>query len=366
MRKKNNNTYINSPVSNQASNGVKKCIVLDLDNTLWGGIVGEDGMDGIALALKGKGADFIAFQQALLDMYDRGIILAINSNNNPDDALRVIRTHPNMILKEKHFAAQRINWNDKVTNLCELAKELNIGLDSMVFFDDSPTNRHAVRGMLPEVEVPELPEDPSLYTKTLLSLPYFTTKAITDEDKMRGNLYVTERLRKESEKDFSSTEEFLKSLGLEVRVHRNDAESLERLAQLSEKTNQFNTNKRPLTVDEVRALVESGEHEVFHARVTDRFGDSGITAVSFITKRKDHWHIDTLLMSCRVLGRGIEQAFMHAIATAAKAEGAKRITLTFTPTEKNAPARAYIDNAFNGGTLDTSETELPPWITLSS
>ncbi len=343
---------------------MKKCIVLDLDNTLWGGIIGEDGPAGIALSHKGKGADFVAFQQALLDMYDRGIILAINSNNNPDDALDVIRTNPNMILKEKHFAAHRINWNDKATNMRELAKELNIGLDSMVFFDDSPTNRHAVRGLLLEVEVPELPEDPALYTKTLLGLPYFTGKAITDEDKMRGNLYVTERLRKEAQGNFSSHEEFLKSLGLEVHVFRNDNESLERLAQLTEKTNQFNTNKRPLSVDEVRTIVESATHDVFHARVTDRFGDYGITAVAFIEKLGNRWHIDTLLMSCRVLGRGIEQSFMRAIATAAEKEGVHTITITFTPTEKNAPARTFIESTFTDEKLITSETELPPWITL--
>jgi FkbH-like protein len=342
----------------------KKCIVLDLDNTLWGGIVGEDGPEGIALSHKGAGANFIAFQQALLDMHDRGIILAINSNNNPDDAWEVIRKNPNMILKEKHFAAHRVNWNDKATNLRELAKELNIGLDSMVFFDDSPTNRHAVRGLLPEVEVPELPEDPALYTKTLLSLPYFATKAITDEDKMRGNLYVTERLRKEAEKNFTSQEEFLKSLDLEVQVFRNNPESADRLAQLTEKTNQFNTNKHPLTPEEVRALVDSSGDEVFHARVTDRFGDHGITAVAFISKPDGRWHIDTLLMSCRVLGRGIEEAFMHAIGSAAENEGAETITLTFVETEKNAPARTFVERVFAGGALSPSATELPPWITL--
>jgi len=343
---------------------MKKCIVVDLDNTLWGGIIGEDGPQGIKLSHKGIGADFIAFQQALLDMHDRGIILAINSTNNPDDALDVIRTNPNMILKEKHFAAHRINWNDKVTNMQELAKELNIGLDSMVFFDDSPTNRYSIRALLPEVEVPELPEDPSKYTKILLSLPYFDSEAITNEDKMRGNLYVTERLRKEREKNFQNKEDFLKSLNLEVRLFRNDPKSIERLAQLTAKTNQFNTNKRPLNIKETRSLVESDNHEVFHARVTDCFGDYGITAVAFITKSEQDWHIDTLLMSCRVLGRGIEQAFMNAIESIAKKELVSRITITFIPTEKNAPAKTFVKNTFENGELPSPKTKLPSWITL--
>lgn len=342
----------------------KKCIVLDLDNTLWGGVVGEDGPQGISLSHKGRGADFIAFQQAILDLYNRGVILAINSSNNPADALEVIRTNPNMILKEKHFAAQRINWNDKVENMRELAHELNIGLDSMVFFDDSPTNRLAVSSLLPEVAVPDLPENPALYTKTLLALPYFPTEATTDEDKMRGNMYVTERLRKEVEKNYANQEEFLHDLGLEVYILQNDATSLERLSQLTEKTNQFNSNKQPLSVDEVCALVESDEHEVFHARVTDRFGDYGITAVAFVEKYEGRWHINSLLMSCRVLGRGIEQAFMHAIALRAAGEGAHTITITFVPTEKNAPARIFIENTFTENSLKCSKTKAPSWITL--
>ena len=191
---------------------LKKCIVVDLDNTLWGGVVGEEGLSGIQLSTMFPGSAFIAFQQALLDLSRRGIILAVNSKNNPADALAAIRTHPNMILKENHFAAMRINWNDKVSNMWELAQELNISLDSMVFFDDDPANRAFVRAMLPMVEVPELPADPTSYVKILLSLPYFASAAITNEDSMRGNLYVTERLRKEAEKSYPTKEDFLKSL----------------------------------------------------------------------------------------------------------------------------------------------------------
>jgi FkbH-like protein len=196
---------------------MKKCLILDLDNTLWGGIVGEDGVEGISLSLTAPGNSFMAFQQAILDLHDRGVILAINSRNNPEDALKVIREHPNMILKEHHFSALKINWNDKATNVAELALELNIGLDSMVFLDDDRTNRLIVKSIHPLVEVPELPDDPKEYTKFLQSLDYFSSEVITDEDKMRGNLYVTERLRREVEKQYDNYEDYLNELGLELQ-----------------------------------------------------------------------------------------------------------------------------------------------------
>lgn len=344
---------------------MKKCIVLDLDNTLWGGVIGEDGFDNIALSLKPPGASFIAFQQALRDLHDRGVILAINSSNNPEDALNVIRTHPNMILKENHFAAQRINWNDKVANMRELAQELNIGLDSMVFLDDSPLNREAMHTFLPEVETPDLPVDPSKYVKFLHALPYFESEAITDEDKMRGNLYVTERLRKETEKHFESRGAFLKSLGIELAIFEDDPSSLARLAQLTEKTNQFNVKKRPLSVEEIEAYMLDDMYAIFHARAIDQFGDQGIIAFALVRKEKDLWHIESLLMSCRVIGRGIEDAFLASIARRAKSEGARDLGIVFEPSEKNDPARVAVERLFKGAlNAPVVEFETPDWVTL--
>ena len=344
---------------------MKKCIVLDLDNTLWGGVIGEDGMEGIALSLAQPGASYIAFQQSLRDLYDRGIILAINSSNNPEDALRVIREHPNMILKEPHFAAMRINWNDKVQNLRELAAELNIGLDSMVFLDDSQLNRENVRTFLPEVETPDLPSDPREYTKFLHALPYFQGGAITDEDKMRGNLYVTERLRSEAQKQYQNKAEFLKGLGTEVHFFEDDAASLSRLAQLTEKTNQFNVKKRPLSEGEIRAFIEGGDHGVFYARAIDQFGDQGIIAFALVEKGADEWHIESLLMSCRVIGRGIEEAFVAEIARRAKVAGAERVSVTFESSEKNEPARAFVDSFFGPGrSMFAQKAVIPDWITI--
>ena len=265
---------------------LKKCIVLDLDNTLWGGVIGEDGMDGIQLSLEAPGNSFLAFQQALLDRYERGVILAINSRNNPEDALEVIRTHPNMILKEKHFAASRINWADKSENIRELAQELNIGLDSMVFLDDDPTNRAQVRSLVPEVEVPELPTDPREYARFLHSLPYFPGEAVTDEDSMRGNLYVTERLRQKEEERHASREEFLGSLGLRLEVIRDDATAVPRISQMTGKTNQFNIDKKPYTEEEIRTFIESSEYVVFQGKLSDRFGDYGIIALAIAKKEE--------------------------------------------------------------------------------
>lgn len=332
----------------------KKCVVLDLDNTLWGGIIGEDGIDGVRLSHDGEGAGYMAFQQALRDLYDRGILLAINSRNTEGEALAVIDNHPNMILKRKHFAASRINWNDKVENMRELADELRIGLDSMVFLDDDPVNRSAMRALLPHVETPELPTDPAEYASFLLSLPYFPAAAITDEDKMRGNLYVTERLRMESEKAFENRDEFLNSLKLKMEVYEDDDSAAERLAQLSEKTNQFNIDKRPLTVDEIKRLAESDTHKIFYGRVTDRFGDYGIVAFALVATTGSVWHIGSLLMSCRVLMRGVEDAFLAAIAERAKTSGARGITIGFVPSDRNKPAQDFVERVF-------TEKELPIW-----
>lgn len=344
---------------------MKKCLVLDLDNTLWGGIIGEDGFEGIHLSVKSPGNSFLAFQQAILDHYDRGVILAINSRNNEKDALEVIKNHPNMILKEHHFAARRINWSDKDLNIRELATELNIGLDSMVFIDDDKTNRELMKAMVPEVEVPELPEDPKEYTKFLHSLPYFTSSTITDEDKMRGNLYVTERLRKEEEKLHTTKEAFLKSLGLEMFVYRNDFSCLSRLAQLTEKTNQFNVAKHPRHEEEITSLIVTGVYDSYYARLSDMFGDYGVILFALIKKDKTVWHIETLLMSCRVFGRGVEDAFFAHLIQKASEAGVSKVTIAYTPSDKNLPAKEFIDRYFINFTYCFDRAIVcPEWITL--
>ncbi len=332
----------------------KKCVVLDLDNTLWGGIIGEDGVKGIELGLSGRGASFLAFQQALLDLYDKGIILAINSRNNPNDAMAVLREHPNQILKEKHFAASRINWQDKATNINELAKELNISTDSMVFLDDDPTNRALVREVLPEVIVPDLPYEPAEMVPFLLSLPYFNTAVVTDEDKMRGNLYVTERLRREMEKRFTDKEEFLKNLNLQLHIHTNDRNAIPRLSQLTEKTNQFNFYKDPLSEKVMGRLMADPDYLVIHGRTIDKFGDHGITNLAIIKKGLDHWDILQYIMSCRIIGKGIEEAFTHTIAELAKEDRVNELNFIFKKTEKNIPAEEFLMRLGGNTRVDVS------------
>ena len=345
---------------------MKKCLVLDLDNTLWGGVIGEDGKDGIALSLTAPGNSFMAFQQAILDHYDRGVILAINSRNNENDAWDVIRNHPNMILKEHHFAASRINWNDKATNIRELASELNIGLDSMVFLDDDPTNRAMVRALVKEVEVPELPVDPKEYTQFLNSLPYFESLVITDEDKMRGNLYVTERLRREEEKQYESPEDFLKSLDLSLFIYKDDNSCIPRLSQLTGKTNQFNTLKQPLSEEEISEYIKNENHHVYHARLQDKFGDYGVILFALVEKLDKVWNIKSLLMSCRVFGKDVEGAFFATIVKQAKDAGADLITIAEEETEKNLPARDFIKKHFKEGKYEVNNSPVPPaWVKIN-
>lgn len=343
----------------------KKCIVLDLDNTLWGGVVGEDGMENIALSLTPPGNSFMAFQQALLDHHNRGVILAINSRNNPADAWETIKKHPNMILKENHFAATRINWKDKAENLKELAEELNIGLDSMVFLDDDPINRGLVRDALPEVETPDLPQDPSEYVRFLNSLNYFESQAITDEDRMRGNLYVTERLRKEEEKNHKNKENFLNELDLELFIYKDDSSSISRLSQLTEKTNQFNVLKKPLTEKEIQDLISNPQHLVLHARLQDKFGDYGIIALALLEKSEKIWNINSLLMSCRALGRGVEEAFLKAILKNAYQAKIGEVFIKFEETPKNLPAKEFVEKWFLDKKIIVPQNlEFPSWIKI--
>lgn len=343
---------------------MKKCLVLDLDNTLWGGVLGEDGFDGIKLGFDEPGAGFIAFQQAILDLYNRGVILAINSKNNYEDAMRVIREHPNMVLKEKNFAAVRINWSDKVMNMREIAKELNIGSDSFVFLDDDPFNRSTMKACLPEVETPEFPANPEKYANFLAELKSFQDGGvITDEDKMRGNLYVTERLRKAAEKNFLSSEDFLKNLEIIVNFYPDDCGNIARLAQLTEKTNQFNMNKTPMSESEIVNHIDNHNKLMVYTSARDRFGDYGIIGFALVDKTLDTWVINSMLMSCRALGRGIEEAFLESLASKARENNAKKLRIEFVKTEKNQPAEIFLNKHFKDYYYNLMKVSImPSWI----
>ncbi|MFX1483611.1 MAG: HAD-IIIC family phosphatase [Promethearchaeota archaeon] len=355
----------------------KKCIVLDLDNTLWGGIIGEDGIEGIKLGNVSPGIEYVDFQKGLLSLYNRGIILAVCSKNNYDDVIKVFNEHPFQILKEEHFAAMRINWQDKATNISELAEEIGIGLDSMVFFDDSPVERAQVSQAHPKVLVVELPKNPRLYRATLENLHVFDVLSLTKEDMTRGEMYVGKRKRAELETSSESIEDFLRTLELECRIRPVIDFDEPRVVQLLGKTNQFNLTTRRYSDAEVRKYRDSNDSVVYSMAVTDRFGDEGVVGVAIVKKKDEDWWIDSFLMSCRVIGRSVETALLAKIVRDARADGALRIIGEYIPTKKNLPAadlykkhgfRMLGDTDSNGTTwalnLDTDTIDVPDWIEL--
>jgi FkbH-like protein len=316
----------------------KKCVVLDLDNTLWGGIVGEDGLEGIQLGHTYPGSCYRDFQRELLKLYHRGVILAINSKNNPADALRVLDEHPDMILRRHHFAAAEINWADKVTNLRAIAKSLNIGTDSLVMVDDNRAECELIRGALPEVEVVCLPEQPFLLPAVARRLPGVDNIRLTAEDKKKGAMYQAQAARQSEAASFATVDEFLHSLDLEVSIDSAAPFSIPRIAQLTQKTNQLNLTTRRYSEADINLMTRDPATSVFSVSVKDRFGDSGIVGVLIAKHEGRECRIDTLLLSCRVIGRNIEASMIAFLADQARNRGASALVGEFLPTAKNAPA----------------------------
>jgi FkbH-like protein len=358
---------------------VCKVLVTDLDNTLWGGLIGEDGLEGIKLGTEYPGADYQSLQRAMLDLHNRGIILAVCSKNNESDALAAIEDHPGMILRPQHFAALRINWHDKAHNIREIAAELNIGLDAVAFLDDNPVECSRVRTELPEVTVIELPKEAKDYAASLRNCAVFERLTLLAEDRERGRHYAEQRQRAELRTRASSIEDFYRTLEQEIEIESVTPMTLARTAQLTQKTNQFNLTTRRYNEQQIAEMAESSTHRVFTARVKDRFGDHGLAGVLIIKAaetRCDVWEIDTFLLSCRVIGRTVETALLVFLAAEAQAQSARQLQGWFLPTRKNTPARNfYADHGFNiieeqdGGTLfslDLSQSQLacPEWIKL--
>jgi FkbH-like protein len=318
---------------------VCKALVTDLDNTLWGGVIGEEGLEGIQVGSEYPGAAYRALQRVMLDLYQRGIILAVCSKNNLADAMEVFETHPGMLLRPQHFAALRINWNDKAQNLCEIAAELNIGIDALVFLDDNPVERERVRVALPDVTVLELSDDPMTYAQTLRTAPIFERLALSEEDRERGRYYAEQRQRLELEQSATSLEDFYRSLQQEVEMAPVTPASLVRVAQLTQKTNQFNTTTRRYSEQQITAMAASADWQVYAVRVKDRFGDNGLVGVVITHDAADSCEIDTFLLSCRVIGRTVETAILSFVAEQARTRGMQSLHGWFLPTKKNAPAR---------------------------
>lgn len=325
---------------------IKKCIVVDLDNTLWGGVVGELGPTGIALGPDYPGNAFMNFQRALLDFYNRGIVLAIASKNNPEDVEEVFRSNPYMVLKERHFAAMRIGWGDKAENIMDMARELNIGAESMVFIDDDPLNRTMVRERLPGVSVPEFSLPPEEYARALYDLDLFTQLSLTEEDLQRGKMYADERQRKKTIASAKSIDEYVAELGIAIRVSKNEQPLIPRISQLTLKTNQFNLTTRRYTEHDIHDLIKRGAL-VFSGEVSDKFGDYGTVVVAIVVPDRTTEYeavLDTFLMSCRVMGRNVECAFMDYVAHELHARNIRKLHAEFIPTAKNKPTETFLSD----------------------
>lgn len=323
---------------------VSKCLVLDLDGTLWGGVVGEEGAAGVHLARYGPGSEYRDFQAAILALHERGVILAINSKNNPDDALEVLRNHPDMLLREQHFASIRINWDDKVSNLLSIAEEINIGLDSLVFVDDSPTERQWVSHELPEVKVFDLPADPKVYARALAECTEFEALSNTREDQIRAASYVSARERRELQAKAGSFENFLASLKTVLSIRIATPEDFARVGQLTRKTNQFNMTTRRYTDAAIYELGTQEDSRIYVLNVRDVFGEYGLVGVMIFRAGQEAHKIDVLLMSCRVLGRGIERVFVANVLHKLKEEGIAEILAEYIPSSKNGIAASFYEN----------------------
>lgn len=356
-----------------------KCLVCDLDNTMWGGIIGEDGINGIDLGVEYPGAAYQQFQRAVLDLYQQGVIIAICSKNNMDDAMEVIRDHDGMILKEPHFASMRINWQDKVQNLREIAEELNIGIDSLAFIDDNPVEREMVREMLPEVTVIDVdPSDPIGHARAVRENPMFSRVSLSDDDRRRGQMYAEQRQRKDLQTSSSSMEDYYRSLEMVADIGLVDDARLARVAQLTQKTNQLNMTTRRYSEQQIQDFASADDSHVYWINVKDRFGDNGVVGVMILLDRGDTWEFDTFLMSCRVIGRTVETAMLATVVEHARAAGATKLAGSFMPTKKNPPAQAiYESHGFKKISesseevrweLDMTTTSIDPpdWITRNT
>lgn len=315
----------------------KKCIVLDCDNTLWGGIIGEDGLSGIELGNDFPGSGFRDFQKHILSLQSRGIILAVASKNNEQDVLEVFEKHDAMILHKEHISVFEVHWRSKVESIKKIANVLNIGLDSLVFIDDNAKEIGEIQERLPEVTCFLVPADPAFLPGLLKGSELFDISNITQEDKDRTRMMAQEAIRKQASEHMSE-DDFKKSLGLKVKVFEVDAQQIARTVQLINKTNQFNLTTIRRTQDEVKALCQSQTTRVLAVEIQDRYGEYGLVGVCIVNKMPDPkiWMIDTLLMSCRVLGRGAETAFLNRVAQVVMSLGCTQLRGKYIPTPKNA------------------------------
>jgi FkbH-like protein len=321
----------------------KKCLVLDCDNTLWGGILGEDGFNNIKIGMTYPGSAYREFQQAVLNLYHRGNLLAICSKNNEQDVVEVLEKHPDMLLRSNHFLSLKINWQDKVSNLKEIVRELNIGSDSLVFVDDNPFEIEMINKYMPEVKTILLPRDASQYKDLIVSCGLFDTLTFSEEDRKRNLMYRGEIGRKKAaeEMQHTGTDDYLQHLLMVAEVRFADDFSTPRISQLTQRTNQFNLTTRRYGESEIRQLCQSEDSDVLYLKLSDRFGESGIVGVSILKYEGDACIIDSFLLSCRVIGRGVEDVLLKECERLARKKGKVKLIGQYISTAKNGQVSEY-------------------------
>lgn len=338
----------------------KKVLVLDLDNTLWGGVVGDAGPGGIRFGQgSGEGEAFLAFQTYAKFLRERGVILAVCSKNDDDKAREPFTQRDDMVLKMSDFSCFIANWDNKADNLREIAARLELGLDSFVFADDNPAERAIVRRFLPQVAVPDLPDDPAGYIQAVAQHRYFETVSFTSEDTARARYYSENAQRKDMAERAADVDSFLASLGMRMTVSAVTELNLERATQLVNKSNQFNLTTRRYTVAQVRDLANRADWRTLTLSLADSLGDNGLIGVVFLHQRGDSMFIDTWVMSCRVLLRGVEQFVRNELVDAARSAGCNRLLGTYIPTAKNAMVKDHYGKL--GFESDGSDGEQTFW-----
>jgi len=322
----------------------KKCLILDLDNTTWGGIIGDDGIENIQIGSLGTGKAFTELQKWAKQLKERGIILAICSKNTESVAMEPFEKHPDMVLRLKDIAVFVANWETKVDNIRHIQSILNIGFDSMVFLDDNPFERNMVRSSIPDITVPELPENPEEYMPFIISQNLFETASLSEGDESRTAQYQEEAKRAALQKSFLNEDEFLESLNMVSVVRPFDKFNIPRVAQLTQRSNQFNLRTIRYSEEEAAKVASSDDHITLTFTLEDKFGDSGLIAIIILEKRKDTFFIDTWLMSCRVLKRGMENFTLNTIVEIAKREGVGEVIGDYIPTKKNQMVQDHYKN----------------------
>lgn len=351
----------------------KKCIVLDLDNTIWGGIIGDDGIENITLSNEGEGKAFYDFQRELLKLYQRGIILAINSMNTREIVLESMNNHPYMILKPEHFVSIKIDWRNKAQKMTEIAEEINISTDSFVFLDDSDFEREIITKEFPEIFVPKLPVDYADYPDFIRNMAVFDHMNITKDDLNRNKSYKANTAREILKSKVINIEDFYYSLNMKAKIGRATSRQIPRIAQMTQKTNQFNLRTIRYTDADIKEFISSPDYLVYYLSLSDKFGDNGIVGTTIIKIEGKQAFIDSFIFSCRALGRTAETALINFIINDVIEKGAEILVGEYLETNKNSPCKEfYSKHCFKSRhskwflELENHEKNNTPWIVVNN